>query len=92
MSADTLIARLRTPLSGMKVSLLTEAADRIEFLEAELARYEWLKRRLLAFDAEWGDPATPVVVFKWPAKARIGVDLDAAIDADIASEAQEPKL
>ena len=89
MSADTLVKRLRKH-GGNGFVIGTDAADRIESLEAELAavrgdarRYRWLR------DSEW-DCFDSAWLVKIDVYGQGPSDLDAYIDATIASEAQEP--
>ena len=58
--------------------------------DVDARRYRWLRDRLLAADFAWGDPPTPVLVFKWPANVGVGGNCDQNVDAAIASQ-QEPK-
>lgn len=64
------------------MSAVLVPADKLRELQANAARYEFLRDRLLAADFDWQESGESVLVFSWP-DAPVSADCDATIDAGI---------
>mgnify|MGYP003480526326 FL=1 len=63
--------------------VLLQAADKIEALEADAARMDWIQKNLLCADWEYpqGEKKTqPVICISWPASVGISGNLRSSID------------
>ena len=63
--------------------VLLQAADKIEALEADAARMDWIEKNLLCADWEYpqGEKKTqPVICISWPASVGISGNLRSSID------------
>jgi hypothetical protein len=88
--AEDIVNRLRDelPKVGEPESVWTtvmcddirEAADEIEQLRADAARYRWLKDRFLGADFDWDEAGGQILMIEWSGGAVWGC-LDLTVDA-----------
>lgn len=62
-----------------------ELQSRLESLEKDSARIDWMQENYLCADFKYGDPATEVVVIEFPKKSRYRGDLRIDVDAAMQS-------
>ena len=66
---------------GLVATALRECADKIDQLQADAARYQWLTPKLLCADFSYGEDALCALVFEIPKTMRVSANLNATIDA-----------
>lgn len=54
--------------------------------QANAARYEYLRERLLAADFDYQESGECALIFSWPDDVPVSPDCDAIVDAAIAKE------
>ena len=76
-------------LAAQRLEALQETERQRDELKADAERYRWLRDRFFGADFDWNEEGVSCVLFKWPETAKIGANIDVAIDAAIAAARKE---